>query len=264
MPRGIKNLTGLHALQNVKATSETLCDVAALTELRTFSVDDVTSEHSLILRNALLKMRNLVSLSITSMSDTNEVLPPEELCLPESLCKLGLTGKLKKKRMPHILSSWLHLNNLTQLYLMSSKLDENSFPTLMVLRSLCLITLDKAYDGQTLCFPSQSFSRLKELRVYCAPRLNRVEIEEDALGSLAKLWFVECPELKRLPHGLKYLTMLDELHLVNTAVELIQLANECEEELMKISHIKKFTIISNDEKNFRRRIVSNEENEFAG
>ncbi|CAD6254367.1 unnamed protein product [Miscanthus lutarioriparius] len=179
MPRGIKNLTGLHALQNVKATSETLCDVAALIELRTFSVDDVTCEHSLILRNALLKMSNLVSLSITTMSNENE-----------------------------------------------------------------------------------SFPRLKELRVWCAPQLNRVEIEEDARGSLAKLWFVECPELKRLPHGLKYLAILDELHLVNTAVELIELANECEEELMKISHIRKFTIISN-EKNFTRRIVSSEGNEFA-
>jgi len=96
MPRGIKNLTGLHALQNVKATSETLCDVAALIELRTFSVDDVTCEHSLILRNALLKMSNLVSLSITTMSNENEVLALEELCLPESLCKLGWQGSSKR------------------------------------------------------------------------------------------------------------------------------------------------------------------------
>jgi disease resistance protein RPM1 len=73
VPRGIKNLTGLHALQNVKASSETLCEIAALIELRIFSVDDVTSEHLLNLRNALLKMSNLVSLSIT-MSNENEAL----------------------------------------------------------------------------------------------------------------------------------------------------------------------------------------------
>jgi disease resistance protein RPM1 len=47
VPRGIiKNLTGLHVLQEVKASSETLRDVTALTDLRTFAVDDVTSEHS--------------------------------------------------------------------------------------------------------------------------------------------------------------------------------------------------------------------------
>jgi hypothetical protein len=45
VPRGIRNLTGLHALQTVKASKEILCDVAALTELRTFAVSDETSEH---------------------------------------------------------------------------------------------------------------------------------------------------------------------------------------------------------------------------
>ncbi|TVU26259.1 hypothetical protein EJB05_28796, partial [Eragrostis curvula] len=40
VPRGMRNLTGLHALQQVNASLETLCDVAALTELRTFSVSE--------------------------------------------------------------------------------------------------------------------------------------------------------------------------------------------------------------------------------
>jgi disease resistance protein RPM1 len=139
VPRGIiKNLTGLHTLQKVKASSETLHDVTALTDLRTFSVDDVTSEHSLILRSAVLNMSNLVHLTITT-SNENEVLPLEQLSLPETLHKLELTGQLEKKRMPKILSSWLHLNYLTDLSLMFSKLDENSFPSLMVLRNLCLL-----------------------------------------------------------------------------------------------------------------------------
>jgi disease resistance protein RPM1 len=196
------------------------------------------------------------------MSNENEALPLEELFLPETLCKLGLTGQLEKKRMHHILSSWLCLKNLTQLYLMSSKLDESSFPSLVVLRSLCLITLYKAYDGRKLCFSSQSFPRLRELRIWCAPQLNQVEIEEDAMGNLVKLWFVECPELNRLPQGIEYLTILDELRLENTAVELTEIANECMEELMKISHIRKLIIISNG-KNFRQRLVSREGTEFS-
>jgi disease resistance protein RPM1 len=187
VPRGIiKNLTGLHALQKVKASSETLRDVAALTDLRTFAVDDVTSEHSLVLRSALQNMSSLVHLSI-GMSNENEALPLEQLSLPETLSKFTLVGQLEKKRMPEILSSWLHLNYLIRLSLAFSKLDENSFPNLMVLRNLRSLYLSKAYDGKTLCFSAQSFPRLKELHIWGAPQLSQVKIEEGALESLVEL-----------------------------------------------------------------------------
>ncbi|CAL4985345.1 unnamed protein product [Urochloa decumbens] len=261
MPRGMRNLTGLHALQSVKASTETLYDVAALTELRTFAVEDVKSEHTLSLRSALLNMTNLVSLSITT-SNENEVLPLEELRLPVSLSKLALIGQLEKKRMPHILSSRFHLDNLTRLCLIFSKLDENTFPNLMVLHNLYFLALHKAYDGKTLCFSKHSFPRLRELCISSAPQLNQVEIEEDALVSLVTLWISGCPELKRLPRGIQYLAAQEELYLENTTDEFIEMlrqeseANDCKEELMKISHIRE-VIVESTEKNFWRRIVSN-------
>ncbi|CAO2152769.1 unnamed protein product [Urochloa humidicola] len=268
MPRGMRNLTGLHALQNVKASTETLCDVAALTELRTFAVEGVTSKHLSNLCNALLKMSNLVNLQIIT-SNENEVLPLEELCLPETLSKLGVAAQLEKKRMPHIVSSWSHLSKLTHLKLESSKLDENSFPNIMVLRNLCFLGLIKAYDGRTLCFSKQSFPRLRELQIMGALQLNQVEIEEDALGSLVRLLFLECPKLKCLPRGIELLTTLDELYMENSADEFTEMlrqeheSNECKEELMKISHIRKIIIVAT-EKNFWRRIVSRKGNEFSG
>jgi disease resistance protein RPM1 len=267
VPRGIRNLIGLHVLQNVKATSETLCDIAALTELRKLGVDDVTSEHSLCLRSAVLNMSNLVSLVIKS-SNGNEVLPLEELCLPGTLSKLGLTGKLEKKGMPRILSSWLHLNNLSHLDLTFSKLDECSFPNLMVLHNLCFLALYKAYDGKALFFSVQSFPSLRQLKILGASQLNQVEIEEGALGSLNKLRFSECPELKRLPQGIEYLAALCELDLIDAADEFTEMlmqeseANECKEELVKISHVRN-VFITSTEKKFRRRIVSTKDKEFT-
>ena len=163
--------------------------------------------------------------------------------------------------MPELLSSWLHLNCLIRLTLAFSKLDENSFPNLMVLRNLCSLQLYRAYDGKTLCFSAQSFPRLRELQVSGAPRLSQVEIEEDALGSLVKLYFSGCPELKRLPRGIEYLTTLNELYLEDAADELIKIirqegeANECKEELMKISHIRRVRFSVTGE-NFWRRIVT--------
>jgi disease resistance protein RPM1 len=76
VPMGIRNLTGLHVLQIVKASTETLCDVAALIELRTFAVEDVKSEHTVSLRRALLNMTNLTFLFIAT-SNESEVLPLE-------------------------------------------------------------------------------------------------------------------------------------------------------------------------------------------
>jgi disease resistance protein RPM1 len=210
VPRGIGNLTRLHALQNIKASLETLSDVAALTELRTFAVRDVTSEHSSNLCTAIMNMSYLVHLSIHA-SNENEVLPLDTLRLPGTLSKLELIGQLEKKVVPRILSSWSQLVNLTKLYLSLSKIDEELFSRLLVLHGLCFLGLIKAYDGKILYFPASSFPRLRELVIWDAQELNRVEIEEGALKSLAALDFNRCPKLRGFPHGIHYLTALEEL-----------------------------------------------------
>lgn len=191
----------LQALQHVVASLESLCDAAALTELRQLSITGVTSDHSVKLCSAIMNMRGLVSLSITA-SNENEALPLEQLHLPETLYKLELIGKLEKKRMPQILLSWPRLNNLSQLNLRFSKLDEDSFSSLMVLHGLCFLKVDKAYSGKELCFSALSFPKLQRLHIWGAPHLNRVKIEEGALGSLVELDFSYCPELKNLPYGI--------------------------------------------------------------
>lgn len=136
--------------------------------------------------------------------------------------KLKLEGQLEKKQMPQILSSWSHHNNLTQLTLKGSKLDE---------------------DGKKLYISALSFPRLTKLVLGGAPQLNQVEIAEGALGNLVELELSYCPKLKRVPHGVRFLRALEEFHLIDTADEFIEMltkepeANEWKEELMKISHI---------------------------
>ncbi|KAK3121156.1 hypothetical protein QOZ80_8BG0647230 [Eleusine coracana subsp. coracana] len=259
VPRGVRYLTGLHALQTVKARSETLCDVAALCELRTFAVSEVKTEHFLSLCNAIMNMNHLVHLSIAA-SDENEVLPLQALRLPATLSKFELEGQLEKNHMPRILSSWSHLISLTRLSLAFSKLDEESFSSLMVLHGLGSLHLYKAYDGKKLYFPAQSFPRLRLLAMWGSPQLNQVEIVEGALTNLVELCFSKCPELKRLPHGIEYLSALEELYFEDTAEELIEQlirqkcdADECHEELTEINHIRKVVVVLT-EKNIWERI----------
>lgn len=125
----------------------------------------------------------------------NEVLPMEALHLPETLYKLQLTGQLEKTQIPQIFSSWSNLYNLTILHLTSSKLNEDSFSSLMTLHSLCCLKLYKAYDGKIVHFFTQSFPRLQTLYIDGSLQLNQVEIEDGALESLVKLVFSECREL---------------------------------------------------------------------
>jgi disease resistance protein RPM1 len=248
VPRGIRNLTGLHALQGVKVSLETLCDIAALLELRSFTVSNVKSEHSLNLCTAIMNMNRLAHLSIGA-SNENDVLPMEALHLPATLSTLALKGQLEKRRMSDILSSWSHLSSLTQLILGFFKLDEESFSSLVVLHGLCFLQLSKAYDGNKLFFPAHSLPRLQILVIRDAPRLDQINMEEGALASLVELQLKECPELKCLPRGIENLAALEDLYLEDTAEELIEKlrqkrdADECNKEFMTISHIKKVTVV---------------------
>ncbi|OEL37000.1 hypothetical protein BAE44_0001983 [Dichanthelium oligosanthes] len=85
-------------------------------------------------------------------------------------------------------------------------------------------------------------------KIWDAPQLNQVEIDEGALGIFVELEFSDCPELKHLPHGIKYLRTLAELYLEDTAEELIEKlrkereSDECNEELMKVGHVRKVVI----------------------
>ncbi|CAO2152768.1 unnamed protein product [Urochloa humidicola] len=207
-----------------------------------------------------MNMKHLSHLTVRT-SDDNEVLPIEALHLPETLCKLELRGQLEKTQIPQIFSSWSHLKKLTRLSLISSKLNEDSFSSLMVLRDLCRLDLYSAYDGKIMCFSAQSFPRLRSLTIHGAPQLKQVEVEVGALESLVELVFSNCPELKNLPHGIEYLTTLDELYLSDTAEELIEKlmkeseSDECNEEHIKIRHIRK-VVVTLTEKNIWGRIRS--------
>uniref|UniRef100_A0A0E0M5R3 Disease resistance protein RPM1 n=1 Tax=Oryza punctata TaxID=4537 RepID=A0A0E0M5R3_ORYPU len=248
MPNGLRNLTGLHALQCVKASSEILHEVGALRELRTLGVSNVKSEYSADLCAAITKLSHLIHLEITAPGEM-EVLHLEGLHLPMTVSWLGIEGILEKTSMPQVLSSWSHVSTLTRLRLAFCRLDEDSFSSLLVLHGLyCLEISTKGFVGKRLKFSSGSFPNLRSLIVGGAPELNQVDIENGAMQSLADLMFIGCPNLRDLPHGIEHLTVLEKLRLLEASEQLIQRlrkmrdSDECDEDLMKISHIRNVTV----------------------
>nr|UBY06910.1 NBS-LRR disease resistance protein [Dasypyrum villosum] len=247
VPNGIQQLTGLRALQRVKATPEFLHEVGALTELRTFDVCNVRSEYSADLSNAITKMSHLVHLVIVASAE-NEVLRLEGLYLPPTLSWLALRGQLEKTSMPQLFSSWSHLDSLTRLQLAFSNIDEETFSCLGMLHGLQSLGLMRAFEGKRLHFDTGSFPKLRFLHIWGAAQLNQVGIEEGAMQNLVELLFADCPELKFLPDGIEHLAALEKLIREDTSEELIEKcrqkrdSDECCEDVTKISHIRNITV----------------------
>ncbi|VAH12301.1 unnamed protein product [Triticum turgidum subsp. durum] len=247
VPSGMKQLVGLRALQSVKATPEFLREVVALTELRTFDVCDVRSEHSADMRNAITKMRHLAHLGIAAAAE-NEVLQLEGLYLPPTLSVLTLGGQLEKTTMPQLFSSWSHLNSLTRLHLTFSNIDEDTFSCLCLLHGLRFLYLKKAFEGKRLDFYAGSFPKLRHLWIGGAAQLKQVVIEKGAMQNLVELLFVDCPELKFLPDGIEHLAALEILGVKDMSEELIEKlrqnrdSDESSEDLMKISHVRNVAV----------------------
>ncbi|XBI05527.1 hypothetical protein VPH35_133684 [Triticum aestivum] len=193
-------------------------------------------------------MRNLLYLVITAINE-EEVLQLEGLSLPLTLYKLGVEGQLEKTSISQIVSYWSPLNNLTWLRLQFSKIDEETFSSLLMLHGLCRLDLIKPFEGKKLHFTAGSFPNLRLLNIWDAPQLNQVEIEDGAMASLAEFRLQVCPELKFLPRGVEHLTALEELYLNDTSEELIEKlrqkreANECSDDLTKIRHIRRVTVV---------------------
>lgn len=247
VPNGIRHLTDLQALQLVEASSETLCHLGALTELRTLSITKVQREQCADLCNAIMNMTHLVSLAIMAINE-KETLELEELCLPPMLSKLEIGGQLDRKRMPQIVSSFSDHENITLLALAFSKLDEDSFSCLLVLHGLRALWLDKAYEGKRLHFNAMAFPKLRLLSISDAPQLNDVVVEESALQSLVHLSLTDCPELKALPDGIEHLRTLEKLYLRGVSKDLTkklqnkEKTNECNDYLKKINHVRRVTV----------------------
>lgn len=245
VPSGIKHLTNLQALQLVEASSKTLRDLGYLTELRTFSITNVQREQCADLCSAIKNMNHLVSLAIMAISET-EKLQLEELCLPPTLSKLELGGQLDKKVIPQIISS-SDLGNLTILALALSKLDEDSFASLLELHGLRGLWLDKAYGGRRLHLNAMSFPKLRQLTIADAPKLNNVKVEQSALESLVQLTLIDCPELKTLPDGIEHIKTLEKLYLRGASKELTKQLQQKEPHvfdgnLKNIGHIRRVTV----------------------
>ncbi|XP_002527909.2 putative disease resistance protein At1g59780 [Ricinus communis] len=243
VPKGIGKLVNLHTFTGVYAGGGIASELSTLTQLRELGVKRVSEDHASELYAAIMKMGNLISLSLEAeqnyCEDTDErfsLLPEFELFSPPPvLQELYIDGGLIE--MPIWLAS---MSNLTTLNLFHSDLQEMPTSVLQFLPKLKHLTLWEAYRGKQIgkdfC-QAGGFRELKTLTIASKFLVEWTEIENEAFPKLKCLSFRCCLELRFLPEGLQNISTLEELALIPMHEDLAwRLINE---ENYKIKHISK-------------------------
>lgn len=236
IPNGIGKLVNLHTCTGVFAGCGIFDEFSSLTQLRKFGVTCLSEDHASELFAAIMKMKNLTSLSLRSDTEACEgtFFPDmEQFSPPPLLQELHLDGRLFE--MPQWLAS---MENLTTLFLSSSCLYENPTSVLQFLPKLQILTLWEAYQKKLICKEfcnAGGFPALQSLTIAAKYLVEWTEIANGAFPSLRCLSFNDCPNLMFLPEGLQNIKTLESLYLRKVHEDLVRRLMSVEN--YKVKHI---------------------------
>ncbi|XP_058009869.1 disease resistance protein RPM1-like [Hevea brasiliensis] len=237
VPRGIGTLANLHTCTGVYAGAGIASELSSLTQLRKLDVE-VSDDHAGELFASIIKLENLVSLSLAAEENWSVTPLPEleQFSPPPHLQELILRGVLFE--MPNWLPS---VENLTILELWHSNLLEEPSSVLQYLPKLKHLTLWEAYKakliGKEFCDVG-GFPELETLIITSTNLVEWTEIVNGAFPSLRYLRFDYCDKLRFLPEGLQNISTVQELYVTYLHGDLARRLNG--EENYKIKHISKF------------------------
>ncbi|KAF2298601.1 hypothetical protein GH714_024285 [Hevea brasiliensis] len=238
VPRGIGTLANLHTCTGICSGAGIPGELSSLTQLRKLDVHEVSDDHAGELFASIIKLENLVFLSLTAEPPWSVTLLPElePFSPPPHLQKLILRGGLVE--MPNWLPS---VENLTILELRHSNLLEEPSSVLQYLPKLKHLTLWEAYKakliGKEFC-DGGGFPELKALKIASKNLVEWTKIVNGAFPSLRYLGFYGCRKLRFLPEGLQNISTIQELFVGALHSDLARRLNG--KENYKIEHISKF------------------------
>ncbi|KAL6351014.1 hypothetical protein AAG906_031600 [Vitis piasezkii] len=186
-PKRMGALKNLQKLSFVKASGQhrmsrqhsMIQGLESLTQLRKLGIVELAKEDGTSLCHAIVKMRNLHSLNVTSLN-----------------------------------IEWVSsLHDLVRIRLKWSSLAEDPIAALQNLPYLVELQLLDAYTGTQLDFSSGKFQKLKILDLQQLEQLKSIIMEEGTLPCLQKLIISHCSKLVRLPRGIDKLIHLQMLLL---------------------------------------------------
>ncbi|XP_027095738.2 putative disease resistance protein At1g50180 isoform X1 [Coffea arabica] len=109
---------------------------------------------------------------------------------------------------------------LTRLELYYTYIEEDPIGTLEKLPNLRILELGSySFLGREMICRSMGFPQLKHLGLRGLYNLLQWTVEDGAMPKLSSLWIGECEELEMIPDGLRYVTTLNEVSLVQMPEE---------------------------------------------
>ncbi|WJX36564.1 hypothetical protein P8452_24428 [Trifolium repens] len=220
MEKGIKNMTSLQNLYYVEVDHggvDLIQELKMLRKLRRLGVRRVRREHGNALSAAIVEMKHLENLNITTIVD-DEIIELNFTSSPSQLQRLHLKARLQK------LPNWIRdLEYLVEIKLALSKLKDDPLQSLKNLPNLQKFGLwDNAYDGEFLHFQNGGFLKLKRLDLSRLTRVNFVLIDKGTLPSLEYLTMDRIPQLKEVPSGIKHLDNLKVINFTEMPAEFVE------------------------------------------
>ncbi|XP_071927974.1 putative disease resistance protein At1g50180 isoform X2 [Coffea arabica] len=157
--------------------------------------------------------------------------------------ELEIGNSLCKKLPDYQSHMFPDLAGLTQLKLFGTDIEEDPMATLEELPNLRILKLGhNSFLGQEMICHSMGFPKLKCLELHGLGNLKQWKVEEGAMPELSSLRIRECKVLEMIPDGLRCLTTLEEVSLVEMP-ELfnnrVRIESGCQqgEDYDKISHV---------------------------
>ena len=220
MEKGIKNLTSLQNLYYVEVDHggvNLIQEMKMLRQLRKLGLRHVRREHGNALCDAVVEMKYLENLNITTIVE-DETINLNSVSFPPQLQRLHLKAKLDA------LPDWIpKLEYLVEIKLALSKLKEDSLQSLKNLPNLLKFSLwDNAYDGEILHFQNGGFLKLKKLNLSRLNRVNSIVIDKGALLSLEHIIMDKIPQVKEVPCGIKQLEKLRDIYFTDMPAEFAE------------------------------------------
>ncbi|KAJ4837815.1 hypothetical protein Tsubulata_051131 [Turnera subulata] len=219
-PRKLSTLDKLQFLGCVEADSFVVKEIRSMTQLVRLYISNIEGSHEEDLCFAIQNMPLLRQLSVKA-AEEDQILRMDALKSPPPfLEELVLIGKLGN------IPQWFQaLQNLRRLTLLGSRLRDDPLSHLEALPNLRRLDLAKVYEEQNLEFEN-GFSNLENLGIYNCSNLQRITIAMGVMPGIRQLGIGSCGMLTEVPSGIKHLTKLEKLLLVNVGEDLVKRIEE--------------------------------------
>ncbi|KAG8479535.1 hypothetical protein CXB51_029169 [Gossypium anomalum] len=149
-----------------------------------------------------------------------------------SICKLSLHAQISKLPEDGYFSS-----HLAYIQLKWCEFEEDPMPTLEKLKNLRILEFEGSFKEKKMSYSARGFPRLESLSLEGVNNLEEWKVVEGAMPSLQRLEIRDCPNLKMLPEGLRFITTLKELKIESMPKAFKDKLEEGGEDFYKVKHV---------------------------